>query len=68
MEVSAENAEVVSMVKSDANLKNYYCPHCGRLVMKGNVNQLTMNCPHCLILINATGDELLERPRQEEEA
>ena len=54
------NSTIVPILKSDSRLKNYYCPHCGRLVMKGNVNRLKMNCPHCLTLIDATGAELLE--------
>jgi len=43
-----------------SKLKLYYCPHCQKLLMKGNVKRLKMNCPHCHELVNAREDELLK--------
>jgi len=45
--------------KKIAKLKTYYCPHCKKVLMKGDVKRLKMNCQHCHKLINAKEDELL---------
>ena len=39
--------------------KSYYCPHCKKIIMKGNVKRLSMTCPHCSELIDADEAELL---------
>jgi len=39
--------------------KTYYCPHCRKSLMKGDVRRLNMTCPHCSKLINAEEEELL---------
>lgn len=49
-------------------LNNYYCPHCGKVVMKGHVNRLNMKCPHCSVLIEARGEELLQPVSMEGDA
>ncbi len=41
--------------------KIYYCPHCRKPVMKGDVKRLNMTCPNCHKLIDAIGDELLNQ-------
>ena len=42
-----------------AESKTYYCPHCKKILMKGDVKRLKMNCPHCHELVNAGEDKLL---------
>jgi len=39
--------------------KTYYCPHCRKPLMKGDVKRLTMTCPDCHRLIDAKGDDLI---------
>ena len=39
--------------------KAYYCPHCQKPLIKGDVKRLNMTCPNCYKMINAKGDELL---------
>jgi len=41
--------------------KTYYCPHCRKALMKGNVKRLNMPCPDCHEQINTKGDELLNQ-------
>ncbi len=41
--------------------KTYYCPHCRKPLMKGDVKKLNMICPDCNKLIDAKGDELLNQ-------
>ena len=41
--------------------KIYYCPHCRKSLMKGDVKRLNMTCPHCYKLINAEEEELLNQ-------
>ncbi len=45
--------------KSTTKHKTYYCPHCKKLIMKGNVQRLSMTCPHCTELIDADEEKLL---------
>ncbi len=49
---------VIPHTQSDPKLKSYYCPHCNKLIMKGDVKRLSMTCPHCLELVEADGEEL----------
>lgn len=51
---------IVPLVQSDPQLKSYYCPHCKKLIMKGNVKRLSMTCPHCSELINADENDLIK--------
>jgi len=48
---------IILPMQSDPNLKSYYCPHCDRLLFKGNVHKLSMVCPHCQKLISAEEDQ-----------
>jgi len=41
--------------------KTYYCPHCRKPLMKGDVKKLNVTCPNCYEQINAKGDELLNK-------
>ena len=52
------NQEKVEPVKSNSNLKSYFCLYCHEFLMKGTVKRLKMNCPHCQKLIDADGDDL----------
>ncbi len=47
--------------KKTTKSKTYYCPHCWKFLMKGDVRKFNMVCPHCHKLINAKGDELLNQ-------
>lgn len=46
-------------VFSNPKLKEYYCPHCHQMIMKGNVKRLRMACPHCTLFINMDEKQLL---------
>ena len=50
----------VPPVQSDPKYKSYYCPHCKKLIVKGDVKSLSMICPHCSELIDADENELLK--------
>ncbi len=47
--------------KKSTTSKTYYCPHCQKPLMKGDVKRLNMACPYCHKLIDAKGDELLNQ-------
>ncbi len=51
---------IIPPVHRDPKSKSYYCPHCNKLIMKGDVKRLSMNCPHCLELVDADENELLK--------
>ncbi len=59
--------EIATLGNTSVELLEYYCPHCGKLVMRGRVNRLNMKCPNCSELIEARGEELLKRALPEEE-
>ncbi len=46
-------------VESDPKSKSYFCPHCKKIIMKGDVKRLSMTCPNCLELVEADEEELL---------
>ncbi len=46
-------------IETTPKWKSYYCPHCHKILMKGEVKYLNMICQHCHRLINAEGDGLL---------
>jgi|APSaa5957512576_1039674.scaffolds.fasta_scaffold411902_1 phage FluMu protein Com len=50
----------VPPIQSDSRLKSYYCPHCKKLIMKGDVKRLSMTCPHCTELIDADEVDLIK--------
>ena len=52
-------------MQSDANLKEYRCPHCNRFLFNGNVKKLNMVCYHCQKTICADESELL-KPKKDE--
>jgi len=52
------NNENIQPIQSSSKLKSYFCPHCQKLLMRGDVKKLNMNCPHCQKLINADGKDL----------
>ena len=45
---------------NNAKLKSYFCPHCKKMLMKGNVKKLSMTCPNCQKMIDADEKDLLE--------
>jgi acetyl-CoA carboxylase beta subunit len=47
--------------KKSATSKTYYCPHCQKPLMKGDVKRFNMACPNCHKSIDAKGDELLNQ-------
>jgi acetyl-CoA carboxylase beta subunit len=51
---------IVPQMQSDPSLKEYYCPHCDKLLFKGNIKKLNMVCHHCQKLINADENELIK--------
>jgi uncharacterized CHY-type Zn-finger protein len=46
--------------QSNSNWKSYFCPHCKKMLMKGNVKKLSMACPNCQKMIDADEKDLLE--------
>lgn len=50
----------IQPLKSTSKLKSYYCPHCQKLILKGDVKKLNMTCHNCNKLINADANELLK--------
>ena len=52
---------IIPPIQSDANIKEYVCPHCNKLLFKGNVKKINMVCHHCQKMINADGDELFKK-------
>ena len=43
-----------------AKSKTYYCPHCKKVLMNGDVKRLKMNCPYCHEFVDAREGELLK--------
>ena len=56
-----KDQEKIQPTKNNLKLKSYFCPHCQKFLMKGDVKRLNMTCPNCQKLINADEDELLKR-------
>lgn len=50
----------IEAIQSNSKFKSYFCPHCQKFLMKGDVRRLKMTCPHCQRLIDADEDELLK--------
>jgi len=55
----------VPPVQSNPKSKSYYCPHCNKLIMRGDVKSLSMTCPNCLELVEADEEELLHSENNE---
>ncbi|MCP4158761.1 MAG: hypothetical protein GY760_01695 [Deltaproteobacteria bacterium] len=55
----------VPFAQSDPKSKSYYCPHCKKLIMKGDVKRLSMTCPNCLELVDADEEGLLNPENNE---
>jgi len=49
----------IEPIQSDSKMKSYFCPHCHKPLMKGNVKRLNMTCPHCQTLINSDENDLV---------
>jgi acetyl-CoA carboxylase beta subunit len=56
---------IIRPVLSNPKLKSYYCPHCKKMIMKGNVKRLNMMCPNCNKLINVDEKELFKAEAEE---
>jgi len=52
--------ESIQPRQSNAILKSYFCPHCQKLLIKGNVRRLSMTCPNCQKMIDSEEKDLLE--------
>jgi len=55
------NQKKIEPIQSDSKLKSYFCPHCQKLLMKGDVKKLSMTCPNCQKMIDAEEGELLKK-------
>jgi hypothetical protein len=53
------NQEKIEPLQSNPKSKSYFCPHCKKLLMKGNVKKLSMTCPNCQKMIDADEKDLL---------
>ncbi len=56
---------IVPPMHSDPNLKEYRCPHCERILFRGNIKNLKMVCHHCHKMINADENELFRTDNKE---
>lgn len=50
----------IEPIQSNSNLKSYFCPHCQKLLMKGDVKRLKMTCLNCQKMVDADENELLK--------
>ncbi len=50
----------IEVIRRDMELKTYVCPHCWKMLMKGNVKRLKMTCPHCQKMVDEQERDLLE--------
>lgn len=48
---------IIPPLESDPDLKEYRCPHCGKLLFKGDVKRLQMVCHHCQKMVDADNSE-----------
>lgn len=60
MKRSTDPIENIQPIQSSSKLKSYFCPHCKKLLMKGDVKTLSMSCPNCQKMIDSDEDDLLE--------
>ncbi len=54
------NQKKIEPIQSDSKLKSYFCPHCQKLLMKGDVKKLSMTCPNCQKMINSDENVFLK--------
>jgi len=59
------NKDKIKPIQSDSKLKSYFCPHCQKLLMKGDVKRLKMTCPNCQKMIDADGNTLIKNDKNE---
>lgn len=52
--------EKIQPIQSSSKLKSYFCPHCQKIIMKGDVKRLCMSCPVCQKMIDADEKDLLK--------
>jgi len=52
--------QITKQNQGDVKLKSYFCPHCHRPLMKGNVKRLRMTCPNCQKMIDSDEKDLFE--------
>lgn len=60
------NQKKIEPLQSNSNLKSYFCPHCKKMFMKGNVKKLSMTCPNCQKMIDADEKDLIESNAEDE--
>ncbi len=53
------NIGYIQPILGDPELKTYYCPHCKKIVLRGDIKTLNMVCPNCFKLILAEERELV---------
>lgn len=56
----------VEPIQSDLKLKSYFCPHCHKFLMKGDVKRLNMTCPNCQKMIDVEESQLLKQDESNE--
>jgi len=60
------NQKKIEPIQSNSKLKSYFCPHCKKLLMKGDVKKLSMTCPNCQKMIDSDEKDLLENKNENE--
>ncbi len=60
-----KSQETFEPIESNSKLKSYFCPHCKKLLMNGNVKRLKMTCPICQTMIDVEERKLL-KPEKED--
>ncbi len=53
-------APIIPPMESNPGIKEYHCPHCNKLLFKGNVKKLNMVCHHCQRMIDVDESELFK--------
>ncbi len=56
---------IVPQTQSNAKAKEYVCPHCNKVLFKGNIKKLNMVCHHCQKMISADAEELFRKDTDE---
>jgi uncharacterized protein YlaI len=59
------NQEKIPPTVRNVKLKDYFCPHCQKRLMKGDVKRLNMTCPFCQKMIDADEEQLLKREMEQ---
>lgn len=52
--------ETAKTGQKNSELRQYFCPHCRKTLIRGNIKKLRMECPHCQRMIDSPEKDLLK--------